>query len=202
MPIAQDAFYIPDDIETGLATGIYRRVGSVVRYAEGPNKGQIVRHLQPIKEIPSEQVKGLGNRTIQFFKHHKKETGVVIGTTAIIIGYNKWKNREPKVVKEFRTSLKNYIEAIREGNMDIVKIDDLIKALEKLKNHKNYDKFKIQLTTEELVILVGRIYEYTLKLAEDNSVKLSDADIQKKDCTIINLENYLKIQKNIFKNVA
>lgn len=51
MAIAQDAFYIPDDIATGLATGLYRRigsVGSVVRYAVGPNQGQIVKHLNPI----------------------------------------------------------------------------------------------------------------------------------------------------------
>ena len=42
MAIAQDAFYIPYDIATGLATGQYRRIGSVVRYAVGSNKGQIV----------------------------------------------------------------------------------------------------------------------------------------------------------------
>ena len=45
MAIVQDAFYIPDDIATGLATGLYRRIGSIVRYAVGPNKGQIVKHL-------------------------------------------------------------------------------------------------------------------------------------------------------------
>ena len=44
MAIAQDAYFIPDDI----ATGIYRRIGSVVRWASGPNKGQIVKHLKPI----------------------------------------------------------------------------------------------------------------------------------------------------------
>ena len=48
MAIVQDAYFIPDDIATGLATGIYRRIGSVVRWATGPNKGQIVKHLKPI----------------------------------------------------------------------------------------------------------------------------------------------------------
>ena len=28
MAIVQDAYFIPDDIATGLATGIYRRIGS------------------------------------------------------------------------------------------------------------------------------------------------------------------------------
>ena len=42
MAIVQDTFFIPDDIATGLATGLYRRFGGVIRYAAGPNKGQIV----------------------------------------------------------------------------------------------------------------------------------------------------------------
>lgn len=59
MAIAQDAFFIPDDIATGLATGIYRRIGSVVRWATGPNKGQIVKHLRPIDLPAAEQVQQL-----------------------------------------------------------------------------------------------------------------------------------------------
>ena len=41
-------------------------------------------------------------------------------------GYNKWKNHEPKVLKEFRVALKTYIDAIRNGNMDIDKINSTI----------------------------------------------------------------------------
>lgn len=29
MAVVQDAFFIPDDIATGLATGLYRRIGSI-----------------------------------------------------------------------------------------------------------------------------------------------------------------------------
>ena len=43
MAIVQDALFISEDIATGLATGLYRRNGSVVRYARGPQKGQIVK---------------------------------------------------------------------------------------------------------------------------------------------------------------
>lgn len=60
MAIAQDAFFIPDDIATGLATGLYRRMGSVVRYAIGQNKDQIV-------------------------KQHKKGT-IIVATGAAIVG--------------------------------------------------------------------------------------------------------------------
>ena len=75
-------------------------------------------------------------------------------------------------------------------------------ALDALKEHKNYEKFRIQLTTEELEILVGRIYEYTVKLAEDNSVKLSETDLRRNKNAIINLEAYLNTQKRIFESAA
>ena len=75
-------------------------------------------------------------------------------------------------------------------------------ALDALKQHKNYEKLRIQLTTEELEILVGRIYEYTVKLAEDNSVTLSEADLRRNKNAIINLEAYLNTQRRIFESAA
>ena len=210
MAIAQDAFFIPDDIGTGLATGLYRRIGSVVRYAIGPNKGQIVKHLQPIDLKAAEQAQGLGAKAIQFVANHKKEVGIAAIGVAIVgtgvWGYTAWKNHEPKVLTEFRATLKVYIEAIRTGDMSVEKIDALMVALEELKKHKNYDKISIQLTTEELEVLVGRIYNYTIKLAKDNNVELTDDELRtsraKNTGTIINLQNYLKAQKRIFEATA
>ena len=137
MAIAQDAFYIPDDIATGLATGLYRRIGSVVRYAIGPNKGQIVKHLQPIDLKAAEQAQEVGAKALQFVQYHKKEVGICTACAAVIglgiWGYNWWKNHEPKILTEFRSALKTYIDAIRNGNMDLDKINTLMKALEALK---------------------------------------------------------------------
>ena len=210
MAIAQDAFFIPDDIATGLATGLYRRIGSVVRYAIGPNNGQIVKHLQPIDLKAAEQAQGLGAKAVQFVANHKIEVGIAAIGVAIVgagvWGYTAWKNHEPKVLTEFRATLKVYIEAIRTGDMSVEKIDALMVALEELKKHKNYDKISIQLTTEELEVLVGRIYNYTIKLAKDNNVELTDDELRtsraKNTGTIINLQNYLKAQKRIFEATA
>lgn len=206
MAIAQDAFYIPDDIATGLATGLYCRIGSVVRYAIGPNKGQIVKHLQPIDLKAAEQAQGVGAKALQFVQYHKKEVGICTACAAVIglgiWGYNWWKNHEPKILTEFRSALKTYIDAIRNGNMDLDKINTLMKALEALKQHKDYEKICIQLTAEDLEVLVGRIYEYTIKLAQDNSVELSDEELRLNNGAIINLQSYLKAQKRIFEAVA
>ena len=206
MAIVQDVFDIPDDIATKLATGVYKRIGSVVRYAVGPKKGQIVKHLKPIDLEAVEQAQGFGAKAIQFVKQHKKGVGIAAAGAAIIgvgtWGYSKWKNREPKVVTEFHAAFRVYIDAIRKGNMDIRKITKLMHALEALKEHKNYEKLRIQLTTEELEILVSRIYEYTIKLAEDNSVKLSANDLCRNKNAIINLETYLNTQKRFFESAA
>ncbi len=120
--------------------------------------------------------------------------------------YNKVKNHEPKVVTDFRAALRVYIDAIREGNMDIDKIDKLMVRLEELKKHKDYEKISIQLTTEDLEVLVGRIYDYTIKLAKDNDVELTEDELRtsraKNTGTIVNLQNYLKAQKRIFEEAA
>ena len=88
MAIAQDAFYIPDDIATGLATGLYIRIGSVVRYTVGPNKGQIVKHLYPIDLKAAEQAQGLITKAIQFVDKHKKEVGIG-AACAVVIRFGK-----------------------------------------------------------------------------------------------------------------
>ena len=210
MPVVQDAFYIPDDIATGLATGLYRRIGSVVRYAVGPNKGQIVKHLKPIDLKVAEEAQGIGVKALQFVKDHKKVTIITVAAAAIVgtgaFVYSKVKNHEPKVVTEFRTALRVYIDAIREGNMDIDIINNTMDALEELKQHKNYEKISIQLATEDLEVLVGRVYEYTIKLAKDNDVELPEDELRASHAktvgTIINLQNYLKAQKRIFEATA
>ena len=99
-----------------------------------------------------------------------------------------------------------YIDAIREGNMDIDIINNTMDALEELKQHKNYEKISIQLATEDLEVLVGRVYEYTIKLAKDNDVELPEDELRASHAktvgTIINLQNYLKAQKRIFEATA
>lgn len=210
MEIVQDVYDIPADIVTKLATGEYRRIGSVIRYAVGPNKGQIVKHLKPVDLEKTEQVQGIGVKALQFVKQHKKETIITAtGAVAISIGvwvFNKIKNKESKVVTEFRATLKVYIEAIRKGNIDLDKINDLTEALERLKKHKDYEKINIQLTTDELEVLVNRIYEYTVKLANDNQFELVQEELhvsnEKNTDVIINLQTYLKTQKRIFEASA
>ena len=206
MAVAQDAYYIPDDIATGIATGIYKRFGSVVRHAVGPNKGQIVMHLKSIDLDKAEQADGIAEKALKFVKSHKKETKIVVlgaaAAAASAVVYKIWKNHEPRVLTEYRAALKSYIEAIKAGNMDVNIINELMTALDNLKKHKNYENFCIQLTAEDLEVLVGRVYEYTLKLASDNAIELTEEEMPMDGGVIIDLETCLKAQKRIFEEVA
>lgn len=86
--------------------------------------------------------------------------------------------------------------------MDIDKINNLMSSLEALKADKNYSKISIQLTSEELEVLVGRIYEYTLKLASDNEIEIAADDFEEEKDVIKNLQSYLKVQRRIFAEAA
>lgn len=206
MAVVTEAFDIPMDIMTKLATGEYRRLGGVVRVAIGPNKGQIVKHLDPIKIEQVAQNKNVVTKVIEFSKKNRKV--IIIGTAVagtIVAGnfvHQKIKNRELKVMKRYHAALRSYIEDIRNGELSMKSINHLMDALEELKQDKRYEMLKIELTTEELDVLVNRIYEYTVKLASDNAVELTDDEKKSSDNSILNLQRYLKTQKRIFKSVA
>ena len=206
MAIVQEAFDIPADIMTKILTGEYRRIGGIVRYAVGPKKGQIVKHLDPVDLKAAEQAKGIGAKVLQFAKNNKK--GLMIGGAiagAAAAGgyiYYKVKTHEPAVVTKFRAALRTYIAEIRKGNLELDTIDALMSALDDLKKHKDYEKFKITLSTEDLDTLVNRIYEYTLRLAANNKVELTEEERSRSDNSIMNLQKYLRTQKRIFEEAA
>lgn len=206
MPIIQEAFDIPNDIMTKLLTGEYRRIGGVIRYATGPKKGQIVKHLEPIDLKPAQQAQSIGAKVIQFAKRNKKVL-IVSGVAVAIVTvgsfvYCKVKNREPKVVTTFRSELKTYIEEVRTGTLKLSSIEKLLSALEAVKSHKDSSNIIIELSTEELDVLVNRIYEYTKSLAEMNEYPLNAEDIKKYDDSVDNLQSYLTVQKQIFETAA
>lgn len=206
MAVVQEAFDIPADIMTKLLTGEYRRIGGVVRYAIGPKKGQIVKHLDPIDLKVAEQAQGFGAKALQFAKNNKK--GLFVGAVITVVAaaggyiYYKLKTREPAVITDFRFKLRIYIDEIRNGNLKLDTINDLMAALDVLKQHKDYEKYSIALSTDDLDGLVNRIYNYTIKLAEDNDVELTEKEHSHSDNSILNLQNYLKAQKRIFGEAA
>lgn len=190
MAVIQEAFDIPDDIAVGLATGIYKRFGGVVRWAVGSQKGQIVKHLKPI-QLP-EAVES-GNRTqkaLELFTHNKKTTyiaAIVLGTA--VAGGVAYSVHNSSKRKKFHNAFQAYIEAIRTGTMTISLIEEMEKALSEVDS--------IKMTPEELSVLVSHIKDYTIKLANDNGEEVSNLKIS--ESPIIDFKKYLEMQKRIIE---
>lgn len=206
MPIVQEAFDIPTDIATKLLTGEYKRAGGIVRHAVGSRKGQIVKHLKSINLPAPKESDSLGMKVLKYAKNNKKALIILGAGTGIALAgsgiYYKIKNNEPRVVVDFRLSLRSYLDAIRKGELNLDDINNLMDSLETMKTHKNYEKFDFRLSVEDLSILVNRIYEYTAKLAQDNSVEIKSEElstVHSSDDAIIYLKQYLDAQKYIFE---
>lgn len=190
MEIIQEAFNIPEDISVGLATGVYRRIGGVVRYARGSKKGQIVKHLDPIKLADNNKaVMSIGEKALNYGKNHKKMmigslavAGVAATGGGLYLALNKRKR------ERVQNSFNKYINAIRSGNLDVEIIENLEKDLKDVKS--------INLSASELSLLVNYIREYTMSLAENNNYKVK---LKETSTPIIDLQQYLKMQKRIMK---
>ena len=186
MAIIQEAFYIPDDIAIGLASGLYRRIGGIVRYATGAHKGQIVKHLVPIPEEGHDVPFSIAEKVLRFGRRHKKlMVGTMIVVTVsggIVAGVNYYKK------KSFQNAFNEYINAVKTGNMSI----DIIEGLEA--TLANVDS--VNMKASEMALLVEHIKDYTYKLADSNSIII---DLKETNTPIVDLRNYLKTQKKIFK---
>ena len=86
--------------------------------------------------------------------------------------------------------------------MTIEVIDSMMDALENLRQNKNYEKYTIQLSAEDIGTLVCRIQEYTIQLANENNLQISEAEKAMSDDVFINFNNYLNIQRRVFENAA
>lgn len=208
MAIVQEAYDIPEDIIKGIMAGLYRRIGSVVRYATGPKKGQIVKHLDPIDMPTADSKDILAKMAAYAAKHPKTVIGVSIGAAAALgfgIYFVVQSKKEPAEIIRYRDTLKAYIEAIRNGTMALEIIEEMISAMDSLKSRPDYEEISIALSSAELDALVTRLCEYTRKLAIDNHVELSPEEEEVPlldNHSIIDFRRYLDVQKRIFESVA
>ena len=206
MPVVQDTFFIPDDIAVGLSTGQLKRIGGVIRHAKGSDKGQIVKFLDPVTTSDNNTSNGLLKSVAKLVQEHKK---LSVGSLVTVVGVGVFiyvKNREPKVVRTFRLSLRQYLDCVRNGNLDVTCIQNLLDALDALKRHKNYKKICVKLSGEELGELVNHVCEYTLKIAKENSMPILDEELHvpenQFDTVIERFQRCLETQKRIFDEAA
>lgn len=196
VPIQPVAFFIPPDIQLGLDAGKLVRYGGVIRN----QLGHIVTHLKEVP-IPSKDP-AMAQRVVSLLKDRRVVTVIVLGTAtggaaaALAI---KSQVRARKCAKGLNTSLVAYLKAARDGTLDEVTISRLITDLDAAEAFATNGRVAV---ASELVALV---MDYTDKLAEANSVDVSELQegaTASEGATVIDLRRHLEAQRKIFAGAA
>ena len=179
---------VPDDIYDDILNGSLELYGLV---KDGEHK--VRKHLPTIKNAAETGAK----KAFEVIKAHKGASIVVgsviaVGTgvaiTASCISYNKKK----KEVVFFNECLESYYSSIKNGVLNNEIIDNLIHSLDILEEKK----ISVKMSPTNLSAIIFSVFDYTNKLAEANNQKVKISKPKKKD-NIIDIREYLKIQKDI-----
>lgn len=133
-------------------------------------------------------------------KKHKKEAAcVAVATTIVVLAVDRMK--KSGILPKFSKELKKYIGAIRGGCMDHKTINSLYRLVKKLREDENYGDYFLTLQLWELDDLINKFHEYTKKLADVNSVIISNELVEGDGDCIYQLEELLLMQKRIMQEV-
>ena len=103
--------------------------------------------------------------------------------------------------KAFYTSLDEYNKKVQDGTLDYETIENLLEKLKKITDKNK--KLKIEMSSEELYVLVNTIYNVTKKMienSEDGQIKIDEP--QSETAVILDIEKYLRIQMDLHKKSA
>lgn len=122
-----------------------------------------------------------------------------IGAGAVTVGsvgYFIWaSNKYKRVVKKLLEKLVRFIKLAQEGELTEDYVDEFIKFLQA--NQKELLALKLDSTVDELFELV---YNYTVNFAEANDFDISTISKVSENNKVINLMEYLNLQKNIYES--
>ena len=201
--IVQIAFDVPDDIYEGLMNGTLSNFGSVVRDSKG-----IVAHLKQA-DLPLQEVKEGAKALVK----NKKlmivggavllVTGAVAGgvTIANSVKKKKAEKRTPLVIKEFNTAFGEYLDAINKSRLDDTIISNLISKIEALQSATEQGEIEMDYSSDQVKAFIKLITNYTKQLAKANDYSVRNIKVKDKS-PILELNNCLNIQKDIFDKVA
>ena len=179
---------IPNDIQRGLESGIYKQFGSVIRN----NKGQIIKNLKAVDFSKDTANKLIGNKAIK--------VGLIgAGVLAVGgVGYYSYRSIQMNSVsKSLIKRLTQYLITAQKGELTEKDIDKFLNFLNK--NESLLKKLELDTSLDELFELVKT---YTEQFAEANNYVYHKETKRKTNHNdkIINLKEYLKVQKNIYSS--
>lgn len=184
---------VPDDIYADILNGTLELYGLVK-----DSEHKIRKHLPTIKNATEAGAK----KAFEVIKEHKEASIIVLSVVAVstcaAVTFSCIKsNKNKKSIVSFNECLESYYSSIKEGILSNEVIDDLIHSLDMLEEQKT----TIKMSPNKLSSIIFSISDYTNKLAVANNqtIKLLTP---KKDDNLIDMREYLKIQKNIISQAS
>ena len=201
MPIMNVNLVLDDATYAGVKAGLYE-LGGLVKNAD--NK-RVKKHLPTVVDATKEGAA----KAIDMIREHKKGLlvigGVLIvgGAVAGAVTYISQKDKI-KAKKKFGETLEVYLNAAKEGTLTSNLIDDLLASIEIVSKFSKDGAVPINLTSKQLYSLFNSIYDFTKRMADANNVTTKGIKAPSKlsKSKILDLQNYLVMQKQILDNAA
>ena len=201
MPVMNVNLVLDDSTYAGVKAGIYE-LGGLVKNAD--NK-RVKKHLPTVVDATKEGAA----KAIDMIREHKKGLlvigGVLIvgGAVAGAVTYISQKDKI-KAKKKFGETLEVYLNAAKEGTLTSNLIDDLLASIEIVSKFSKDGAVPVNLTSKQLYSLFNSIYDFTKRMADANNVTTKGIKAPSKlsKSKILDLQNYLVMQKQILDNAA
>lgn len=200
MPIVNVTLVLDDDTYKGVMDGALVLCGMVK-----DGKHRVRKHLPAVVD----SAKDGAAKAIDFVRANKKGFfvvgGIVIAGGAVMGTVSYFTQKEKRNAKKhLGKSFQAYIDAARDGTLTMEIVDALISNLDTVSKLYNDDSIPLNLSTKQIMDLLFSIYDYTKRMAEANNVTTTSIHAPKvfRKNSVVDLQNYLYIQKDILSNAA
>ena len=200
MPVVNVNLVLDDATYQGVMDGALELCGIVK-----DQKHRVRKHLPTVFDSAKEGAA----KAVDLVRNHKKEL-IIVGGLVIVGGavvgtisyFTQKEKRQAK--KQFGKSLQVYLNAAQNGSLTVDILDALVSDLDTIARLYNGKDVPLNISAKNLTALLNSIYEYTQQFAQANNVKTYDITAPKrfKKNTILDLQQYLKAQREILSKVA
>ncbi len=204
--IVQPNLLVPATIQRGIDAGELFRVGSVVRNG----LGRIVTHLDEVPGIEEAQEAARRAAVRLNVKIAVPVVAVVVAGGFVIAKVKKRKKTGelevvvPASVQQLDASLRAYLQAAGNGNLDVAIIDKLISDLDEVRADTEEGGVTVPFSLDQLETVFSLVIDHTRSLAEAYSIDLTElrGPEAAEDNKVIDLQRHLEAQKRIISAVA
>ena len=200
MPVVNVNLALDDKTYAGVMTGALELCGMVK-----DQNHRIRKHLPTVVDSAKEGA----SKAIDIVRGHKTAVitvggllivgGVVVGTVSY------FSHREKrKAEKQFSKALQKYIDDAKAGNLTIEVLDSLISSIDSLSKYNKDGQIPLNISAKQLADLFNGIYDFTKRMAEANEFDAHNikAPSRFSKNKVLDLQNYLSIQREILSKVA